>query len=337
MANLKTTYLGIDLKNPIIVGANNMVTDVKALKKMENAGAAAIVYKSLFEEQIQLENLEMGESMNEYADRNAEMVSLFPNIDHAGPEEYLMNLYKAQKAVDIPIIASLNAVYHESWVEYAQKIAETGVKGLELNFYSFPKSFETAGKDIVDEQLEVIKAVRKAISIPVSVKLSPFYTNTLQVIKKMDELGVSAFTLFNNLIQPDIDIEEEATFYPYHLSSPTEQKLSLRYAGLLYGEINAAICSNTGIYQGSDVIKMILAGATAVHVVSTLYKNKIDHIQTMLQEMEAWMDKKSYSDLAAFRGKLSRKNSSDPYAYKRAQYVDILMKSEDIFKKYPMV
>ncbi len=337
MANLKTNFLGLELKNPIIVGANNLVTDIKSLKKMEDAGAAAIVYKSLFEEQIQLENLEMSEQLTEYSNRHAEMVSLFPNVEHAGPEEYLMNLYKAQKAVDIPIIASLNAVYQESWVEFAQKIEQTGVKALELNFYSFPKSFDTCGKDIVQEQLNIVKEVRAAVKIPLAIKLSPYYTNTLAVIKKMDELGVNAFTLFNNLIQPDIDIIEEKAFYPYNLSCQAEQKLTLRYAGLLYGEINAAICSNTGIYTGHDLIKMILAGANTVQVVSTLYKNKIEYIATMLEDIENWMDSKSYQDLNSFRGKLSRKNSNDPYAYRRAQYVDILMKSEDIFKKYPMV
>jgi len=337
MANLKTTYLGIELKNPVIVGANNLVTDLNALKKIEQAGAAAIVYKSLFEEQIQLENLEMGNAMSEYADRNAEMINLFPDLEHAGPEEYLMNLSKAKRSVQIPVIASLNAVYKESWIEYARKIESTGVDGLELNFYSFPKDFEACGKEIIQEQLEIVDEVIRAVKIPVSVKLSPYYTNILSVINRMDKLGVQSFTLFNNLFQPEIDIDEEVNYYPYNLSSPSENKLPLRYAGLLFGEINAGICSNTGIYTGSDVIKMILAGANTVQVVSTLYKNKIEYLETIVNDVEDWMNEKGYQELSDFRGKLSKKNVKDPYAYKRAQYVDILMKADTIFKKHPMI
>lgn len=337
MTNLKTSYLGIELKNPVIIGANNLVTDLSALKKIEKAGAAAIVYKSLFEEQIQLENLDLSNRMNEYADRNAEMINLFPDIDHAGPEEYLMELSKAKKSIQIPLIASLNAVYTESWIEYARKIETTGVDGLELNFYSFPRDFNACSKEIVDEQLAVVAEVLKAVKIPVSVKLSPFYTNVLSVIKKMDDLGVQSFTLFNNLFQPEIDIDEEVNYYPYNLSSPSDNKLPLRYAGYLFGELKGGICSNTGIYTGADVIKMILAGANTVQVVSTLYKNKIEYIQTIISDIENWMEEKNYENLSDFRGKLSRKNSKDPYAYKRAQYVDILMKSDSIFKKYPMI
>lgn len=337
MANLKTTYLGIELKNPVIVGANNLVTDLNTLKKIEKAGAAAIVYKSLFEEQIQLENLELGNVMSEYADRNAEMINLFPDIEHAGPEEYLINLSKAKRTVQIPVIASLNAVYKESWIEYARKIESTGVDGLELNFYSFPKDFEACGKDIIHEQLEIVEEVIRAVKIPVSVKLSPYYTNILSVISRMDKLGVQSFTLFNNLFQPEIDIDEEVNYYPYNLSSPSENKLPLRYAGLLYGEINAGICSNTGIYTGADVVKMILAGANTVQVVSTLYKNKIEYLETIVNDVEDWMNEKGYQELSDFRGKLSKKNVKDPYAYKRAQYVDILMKADSIFKKHPMI
>ncbi len=337
MANLHTNYLGIELKNPIIVGANNLVTDLHALRKIEKAGAAAIVYKSLFEEQIHLENLEMGNRLSEYSDRNAEMIKLFPDIEHAGPEEYLINLAKAKRSVSIPLIASLNCVYKETWAEYARKIETTGVDALELNLYSFPKDFETCGADMVREQLEVVEEVISSVSIPVSVKLSPFYTNILSVIKRMDDLGVQSFTLFNNLFQPEIDIDEEVNYYPYHLSSPSDHKLALRYAGLLFDEIKGGICSNTGIYTGDDVVKMILAGANTVQVVSTLYKNKIEYITTMLEDIEVWMGSKGYTSLNDFRGKLSRKNVTDPYAYKRAQYVDILMKADTIFKHYPMI
>ncbi|NOX46994.1 MAG: dihydroorotate dehydrogenase-like protein [Chlorobi bacterium] len=337
MANLKTKYCGIELKNPVIIGASNLVTNVDNLKRMEDAGAAAIVYKSLFEEQIQLENLQMFEQMDEYSGRYAEGSSLFPDVEHAGPEEHLMNLVKAKKAVDIPVFASLNAVNFESWVEYSKKLEQTGVDGLEINFYSVPTDVEIMGKAIINEKLDIFEAVKKAVNIPVSVKLSPFYTNPLYVIKEMDKLGANGFVLFNKLFQPEIDIDKEEMRFPYNLSNHDDSRLPLRFAGLLYGQIDAGICSSRGIFTGEDVISMLLAGATCVQVVSTLYKNGIEQVTSILTDIERWMNDKNYKTLDDFRGKLSREHIDDHFAYRRAQYVDILMKSDEIFKKYPTV
>lgn len=337
MANLETKFMGLDLKNPLIVGACNLVTDVKNLKKIEEAGASAIVYKSLFEEQIQLEQMELENDMAEYAERNAEMQSLFPDVKHAGPVEYLMKLEEARKSVSIPIIASLNALQMDTWVEYAQKIEETGVAGLELNFYNTPGSFDADPAEIEQQQIEVLKEVKKSVKIPVSVKLSPFYTNILQFVKKLDNEGVDGVVLFNRLFQPDFDLDKETLHFPYHLSNEDDNRLPLRYAGLLFGNINSSICCNTGIFNGYDAIKMILAGAGCVQVVSTLYKNQINHLSTMIVEMNSWLNKKGYNSISEITGKLAKVNSKDPFAFKRAQYVDIIMKSDNIFKKYPML
>ena len=334
MIDLKTTYMGIELKNPLIVGASNLVTDHETLKELENAGAAAIVYKSLFEEQIQIEELEFEEEMAEYNERHAEMINLFPSMKHAGPKEHLMNLKKAKEILNIPLIASLNCVYEDTWIDYVEKIQETGVDGIELNFYAVPKDLDTEGHSIETAQINMLKKIKEKIKIPFSVKLSPFYSNPLNVISKMDEVGVGAFVLFNKLFQPDFNIENNELVFPYNLSNPDDNRLALRYAGLLYNQINANICSNTGVYTGKDAIKMILAGADSVQIVSTLYKNKVTYIKTMLEEIEAYMQSKNYYKLDDFKGKLSKKSINDPYAYKRAQYVDILMKSDHIFKKY---
>jgi dihydroorotate dehydrogenase (fumarate) len=335
--DLKTKYLGLELKNPIIIGASNLVKDLNILKRIEDEGAGAIVYKSLFEEQIQLENLQKHQAEEDYGTRHAEMASGMPNMEDAGPEQFLFELKKAKQAVGIPLIASLNAVYEESWIEYAQKIEQTGVDAIELNFYSSPHEFDVIGKAIVQEQIDILEAITKNAKIPVSVKLSPFYTNPLYIINEMDKIGVSGFVLFNRLFQPDIDIENERHHYPYNLSNPEDNRLALRYAGLLYGNIKADICSNTGILTGPDVIKMILAGANVVQVVSAVYKKGPKQIKQMLEELMGWMKHKGYNSLDEFRGKLSKKNMSDIFAYKRAQYVDILMKSDEIFKKYPIV
>jgi dihydroorotate dehydrogenase (fumarate) len=335
--NLSTKYLGLELKNPIIVGASNLVTDVKMLKKLEAAGAAAIVYKSLFEEQIQLENLELDQDMTDYDERNAEMTSLYQSdLFESGPEEFLMNFEDARKALSIPLIASLNCVNFDVWTEYAVKLEAAGADALELNFYNNPKDFEIDGRSILSEEMDVIEAVKKVVKIPVSVKLSPFYTNPLYVVKEMDRKGANGFVLFNRLFQPDINIDTEKMHFPYNLSMEHDSRLPLRYTGLLYDNIDADICTNRGIFTGGDVVKMILAGADCVQVVSAIYKHGPTQITKMLEDIEIWMANKMYEKLDDFRGNLSRKNIDDPYAYRRAQYVDILMKSGEIFKKYPM-
>lgn len=335
--NLKSKYLGLELKNPIIVGASNLVQNLDMLKKLEEAGAAAIVYKSLFEEQIQLENLELEQDLTDYDHRNAEMTSIFPaDMYEASPEEFLMHFRDAKKAINIPLIASLNAIFDDSWYEYAKKLEDAGADALELNFYNNPKDFEMEGRSILNEELDIIEGVKKVVKIPVSVKLSPFYTNPLYTFNEMDQKKVDGFVLFNKLFQPDINIDTEEMQFPYNLSTSSESRLPMKYTGLLYDNINADICTNRGIFTGEDVIKMILAGADVVQIVSTLYKNGAQQITKMLEDIEIWMANNQYETLDDFRGKLSKKNIKDPYAYRRAQYVDILMKSSEIFTKYPM-
>lgn len=336
MADLNVNYLNLELKNPIIVGASDLVSKTENLKAAEDAGAAAIVYKSLFEEQIHLENLQMDKQMNDYNDRNAEMIDLFPDIDHAGPQEYLHQLSKAKAAVDIPVIASLNAVYKESWIEYAKLLEDAGADAIELNLYAIPGEFDLKGSDIVQKQIELVREIKSILNIPLAVKLSPFYTNVLKVISEMDAAGADGFVLFNKMFQPDIDLEKEEHISPFYLSSENDYRMSLRFAGLLYGNTAAGICANGGVMEGKDVLKLVLAGADAVQVVSALYKNKISHIAKMLKDIESWLDGKSYSTLKEIQGKVSRKNTSDPYVYKRAQYIELLMKSGELTKDYSL-
>ncbi|MFO7852049.1 MAG: dihydroorotate dehydrogenase-like protein [Bacteroidota bacterium] len=332
MKNLKLHYMGIELANPIIVGASNMVTDLDKLKKAEEEGAAAIVYKSLFEEQIQLERFQMDESLSQYNDLHAEMITTHPDIEHAGPDEHLEHIREAKENLSIPLIASLNAIEKETWIEYAKLIGETGADGIELNFYKTPLDFDKNAEAIEDEQISLLKEIKKNISIPVSVKLSSDYTNVLNVIKKLDEARADSFVLFNSFFQPDIDIEGEKHIKNFNLSNEKDYRKSLRYAGLLYDNIKADIVSSHGIFTGTDVIRMLLAGSTAVQVVSTLYKNGLGQISKMVNEINEWMEKKNYNSIDEFRGKLSRKSlSSNPFVYQRAQYVDLLLNSEDLF------
>jgi len=339
MADLKTHYMGLELKNPIIIGASNIVTDIENLKRIEKAGAAAVVYKSLFEEQIQLENLELDERKTEYSERNAEMISLFP-VSISGTSdimEHMMALKKAKDSISIPVFASINAVLDETWIEYAKKIEETGVAGLELNFYSVSEKTGDEYEDIEAKQVEILKAVKSAVNLPVSVKLSSYYTNPLKHISDLGIAGADAFVLFNRLFQPDIDIHTEEHHFPYSLSNSEDNRLPLRFAGLLYGNTSASICANTGIMNGSDIIKMILAGADAVQVVSTVYLNQIEVVTSMIKEMEKWMDSKGYDTIDSFRGKLSKNNSVNKLPYHRAQYMDFMMTTSQILKKYKII
>ena len=337
MIDLSTTYLGIPIKNPLVIGASNLVTDLENLVKLEKAGAAAVVYKSLFEEQVQLEAYALEEEAGLYQDWDSEHSSVFPKLDHAGPNEHLLKLKRVKEALEIPVIASLNCVKPDTWEEYAIKLDEIGVDALELNFYANVIDPNVTGNDIVAEQVEVVKKVKEAVNIPVSVKLSPYYTNALRVVSQMDKVGADGFVMFNRLFQPDIDLDREEHHFPYNFSTSRDHRLALRYAGLLYGQINGTICSNTGILSGPDALRMILAGADSVQVVSAIYNKGISHIATMLDGMIEWMESKNYESLADFKGKLAKVNLNDPFAYKRAQYVDILMKSELFIQYHPKV
>ncbi len=336
MADLRTNYMGLELKNPIIAGASNLSTEIQNLKKLEEAGVAAVIYKSLFEEQVSLENLELYERKTEYEDRHAEQVTLFPNshLVPESPEDFLLNLRKAKEALSVPLIASLNAVSDDIWLEYAVKAAETGVDGLELNFYTLPDEATKERETVEERQIETLRKVRAAVKIPVSVKLSPFYTNPLSFIAGLDRAGADGIVIFNRLLQPDIDIFAETHSMPYNLSNTEDNRLPLRFAGMLYGNIEASVCTSTGIYSGNDAIKMLLAGADAVQVVSTLYKNGIDVARSIIEEIGKWMDGHGYDSLESFRGKLSLQESDNKKVYQRAQYIDVIMNASDIMKKY---
>jgi len=324
--------MGIALKNPIIAGASSMSSDLNMLKKLEQAGAAAIVYKTLFEEQINLESAQFDDQIEAMAGLHAEMTSLYPKLQHAGSEAHLVNLRKAKETLGIPVIASLNCLYDNTWIEYARLIEKTGVDGIELNFYFVPGDFEADGRSIEDIHLDLVKTIKSKITIPVSVKLSSFYSNPLNFISRLDKAGVNAVVIFNRMFEPEINVQDVKHVAPFYLSHEGDYRLALRYAGLLYGNVKANVCANTGIYQGNDVIRMLLAGADCVQVVSTLYKNKPEHIATMLSEMESWMEIKKYNSIADFKGKLSKKELKDPFIYKRGQYIDLLLGSDQLIK-----
>lgn len=325
MADLRTRYMGIELKNPVVVGACSLSKQIDTIRQIEAAGAGALVIKSLFEEQIQIERKEFEDSLTQYDELYAEAINLFPKIDHGGPKEHLHWVAETKKAVSLPLIGSLNAVNQDVWVNYAKQLAETGVDGLELNFYSLPLDPNLSSTDVEKQELEAFAKVREAVKIPIAVKLHPYYTNLMHMVTELDKLGANGVVLFNKFFQPDIDPVNEKERIELSLSNPEDSLIPLRWTALLYGRVNADIISSTGVMSGRDVIRMLLAGATAVQTVSSLYRNKVTHLGKMIADLEAWMTEKGYDNLEAFRGKVSKQSVKDPWAFERGQYIKGLL------------
>jgi len=321
MADLKTTYMGIELANPVVVGACSLSKNVDSIRKLEDAGAGALVIKSLFEEQIQIERRNLDDELGQHDDMFAEAVSLFPAVEHGGPKEFIFWLKEARKAVKMPLIASLNAVETDTWVEWAKQLADTGVDGLELNFYSPPLDIAATAADIEEAELEVLSSVVEAVKLPVSVKLHPHYTSLMNVASRFTDAGAKALVLFNRLFEPDIDVEAEAQRIAPGLSRPGDTLAAVRWIALLAGRVETGLVGSGGIGSGRDAAKMILAGASAVQVVSTLYRHGMDGLGGIIGELGAWMDERGHADIASFRGKLAQERLSDPWHYTRGQYI----------------
>ncbi|TFH34997.1 MAG: dihydroorotate dehydrogenase-like protein [Anaerolineales bacterium] len=325
MSSLKTTYMGIELDAPIVVAASSISSLIDRIKLAEQAGAGLLVIRSLFEEQIQMEALRLEDQLSVGADSFPEALNYFPEIEHGGAQEHLMWIEKTRKEVDLPLIASLNAVSPGSWIEYAKQLEATGIDGLELNVYAVATNPKQSGADIEKTLYETVEAVAAEVKIPVAVKLSPFYTSVANVVYELDKRGAAAVVLFNRFLQPDIDLMTESLKQEMVYSTSEELKLPLRWVALLYGRVKADLALNTGVHSGLDAAKAFLAGAQIVQVASALLKNGIPYLSTMLRELESWMETQGYDQLEDFRGKLSQKKVDDPFAFERAQYVKLLM------------
>ncbi len=325
MADLSTTYMGLKLTSPLVVGASSLSKDVDRIKAAEEAGAGALVIKSLFEEQIQLERDELEKSLQTGADFFQEAQSYFPNLEHAGPDQHLFWVEKAREAVKMPLIASLNATNAGTWTDWAKKLEGAGVDAIEANVYTLGSDPGRDSGSIEDSLVAIVKDVAGKVKLPVSVKLSPYVTGLAHLIRRLDEAGAAGIVLFNRFSLPDIGIRNEKVVQKLVFSEAGEALLPLRWTGLMHGRIKADLAAGTGVHDADDAIKMILAGAKAVQVVSTLYRNGIDHLQTMNDGISEWMDGKGYKGIEDFRGKLSHGKLSDPHAFERAQYIKLLL------------
>jgi dihydroorotate dehydrogenase (fumarate) len=324
MADLVTEYLGLQLASPLILASSALSNRLENLEMAEGHGAGAVVLRSLFEEQIEQANTALEEELARGAESNPEAITYFPP-QRVGPHEYLTLVERAKKALDVPVIASLNCAAPGSWTEYAKDIEQAGADALELNVYAVEADPKVSGAEIENRYLEIVGAVRKAIRIPIAVKLSPFFTSLGHFTARLDALGVNGIVLFNRFLQPDISLEKMAPVPAMTMSQPSEALLTLRWIALLHGRLKADLAASTGVHDGPGALKQILAGAKVVQLASALVKSGIPHIGKMLAAIEEWMDKHGYSSLEEVRGSLSQREIQDPGAFERAQYVHLIL------------
>lgn len=325
--DLKTTYMGLALKNPIVPSASSLCRELDNLKKMEEAGAGAVVLESLFEEQIVGESANLDRFLSSGEGLTAEAQSYFPVGDEydKGPEEYLEHVRSAKEALSIPVIASLNGVSRGGWMKYAKKIEEAGADGLELNLYFIPTDTQMPGSEVEAMYLDAVRAVKDTVSIPVAVKLGPYFSNMAHFGCRVDQAGADAIVIFNRFYQPDLNIETLEVVPQLQLSSPAAMLLALRWVAILHGRIKADIAGTNGIHSCQHVVKMIMAGATVTQMASALYHSGIGHLKTVLAGLEEWMEEHDYESLGQMRGCLSQQKCPAPAAFERANYMKALM------------
>ena len=325
--DLTTKYLGLDLKNPIIAGASPLSNNVDTVKLLEDKGAAAVVMYSLFEEQINHEAQELDTFLTQGTESYAEALNYFPEPDQfhsLGGEDYLNKIAQLKKAVDIPVIASLNGVSAGGWMKYARQMQEAGADALELNIYYIPTDPFLTGVEVEKIYLDDLKTVRNHVDIPVAIKLSPYFSSFANMAVKLDDAGANGLVLFNRFYQPDINLDALEVVPDLQFSSSYELRFPLRWLAILYGKVKASLAATTGIHEAADVLKAVMAGADAVQLASVLLKRGVKHIEIILKDLEKWMEEKEYESIAQMKGSMSYKSIAEPAAYTRANYMKTL-------------
>jgi dihydroorotate dehydrogenase (fumarate) len=324
--NLATTYLGLSLKNPVMPGASPLVDQLDNVRRLEDAGAAAIVMHSLFEEQITNEQIAEFAHTEHPAESFSEAVSYFPNMDDyaLGPDRYLDQISRIKESVEIPVIGSLNGVTSGGWIDYARRIEQAGADALELNVYYIATDPDEPGVAVEKRTLDILTAVQQSVSIPVAVKLSPFFSSPGHFAKQLDALGAAGVILFNRFYQPDIDIEELEAMPRLDLSNSTELRLRLRWAAILHGHLKADIAVSGGVHTVEDIIKAIMCGASVVQVVSCLLKYGPSHIGGLVTGLAQWLEEHEYKSIDEMRGSMSLLHCPDPSVFERANYLRVL-------------
>jgi dihydroorotate dehydrogenase (fumarate) len=324
--DLSTTYLGIKLQNPLVPSASPLSEDIGNIKRMEDLGAGAVVLYSLFEEQIRYERYELHWHLTHGTESYPEALTYFPEPEEfqVGPEEYLKHLAKAKEAVGIPVVASLNGSTLSGWTDFAKQIQQAGADALELNIYYIPTDPDLTGADVEKNYLEILKAVRSHITIPVAVKLSPFFSNFANMAKRLEEGGANGLVLFNRFYQPDIDLESLEVRPNILYSTPMAMRLPLRWIAILYERVGLSLAATSGIHRGTDVLKCLMAGADVAMLCSALMRHGLPQLQVIQRELCAWMQEHEYDSVEQLKGSMSQQNCANPSAFERAQYMQAI-------------
>ncbi|MBK7229768.1 MAG: dihydroorotate dehydrogenase-like protein [Ignavibacteriales bacterium] len=324
--DITTTYLGLKLKSPIVPSAGPLSEKVSNIREMEDAGAGAVVLYSIFEEQIEHEQLELHHHTSAHSESFAEATSYLPEPFEfkTGPDEYLNHIRKAKEAVDIPIIASLNGKSIGGWTDYAKKMEQAGADALELNIYLLPTDAKKSASEVEKTYIDVVKAVKSTVKIPFAVKMHPFFSSTSNMAAELSKAGADGLVMFNRFYQPDIDLETLDVVPNVILSTPMEMRLPLRWIAMMYGKVNADLAATTGIYTAEDVLKMVMAGAKVTQMLSSILKFGIGHIADVTTSLKSWMEEKEYESIEQMRGSMSYMNVDDPAKFERANYMKVL-------------
>jgi dihydroorotate dehydrogenase (fumarate) len=326
MTDLSTTYLGLKLKNPLVVSASPLCEEIDNLRRMEDAGAAAVVLHSLFEEQIALESRDLDRSLSAGTESFAESLTYFPDMTsyNLGPEGYLEHIRKAKAAVSIPIVGSLNGVSTGGWIEYAKKIEAAGADALELNIFHLPTDPEMTGEEVERTYCDLAAHVKASVRIPLAVKLSLYFSSMVNMARRLDQGGVNALVLFNRFYQPDFDLENLEVVPNLILSSSYEFLLRLHWVAILYGHVRADLAVTGGVHTALDVLKAMMAGARVAMMTSALLKHGIEHLAQVQADLLAWMEEHEYESIRQMQGSMSQQSVADPAAFLRANYVRVL-------------
>lgn len=321
--DLSTTYLGLKLRTPLVPAASPLSEDIDNIKRMEDAGASAVVLYSLFEEQLRRDRVELAEALEHGTFSTPEALTYFPEPEefHLGPEEYLKHISRAKAAVNIPVIASLNGSSPGGWTHYAKAIQLAGADALELNIYYIPTDMDLSSAEVEQAYIDILKAVKRAVNIPVAVKLSPFFTNFAYMARRLEQAGADGLVLFNRFYQPDIDLESLEVKPSILLSTPMAMRVPLRWLALLFGKLPISLAATSGIHRASDVLKMLMAGADVTMLCSTLIRHGVSQISVIERDLLAWMEEHEYTSVTQLKGSLSQKNCPEPSAFERAQYM----------------
>jgi dihydroorotate dehydrogenase (fumarate) len=324
--DLSTTYLGLKLKNPLVASSSPLCEDLGAIRRMEDAGAAAVVLHSLFEEQIEFEANELDRFLSDASERGPEALTHFPELTRrvTGPDTYLEHLQKCKRAVRIPVIASLNGSSRGGWLRYAKQMEQAGADALELNIYHIPVDPDVSGEQVEQNYVELVKAVKAEVHIPVAVKLGPYFSSMANMARKLDAAGADALVLFNRFYQPDYDLESLEVVPNLILSSSHELLLRLHWIAVIYGSVKADLALTGGVHNAADVVKAMMAGARITMLTSALLKRGIGYLDTLTTELLVWMGDHEYDSIKQMQGSMSRNAVPQPAAFERANYLKVL-------------